>query len=402
MTESFRRARPPWGIPPAIAESVRGSECQRWRWPGAAIGLLALLSACGDVVDPSTRHVSQPLIGGEIAGEQYDGIVMIMTTHEDDEWSVCTATLVSPRVLVTAKHCVTGVQSGDFYCTGAGELRDQSSGAGMFGMLPSADSMEVFVGASPAREQPVSSGRTIYAMPSEHVCRDDVVAAVLDRPVDWLPTVEIRSDQEVKAGEMVSLVGYGEQEGSNQPVRRVREDIRIQDVGAMTEAEEQANPLTPPNTFTIGGNTVCYGDSGGPALDGDGKLVGILSRLNGDCYVEETRNTYMAVASYLDLIDEAVAEATALSTVPAASSGAAGAPGEEETAAAGAPSSSDDVEPEPTSPRRSSSAFNCQLSGGPSSKTAPTNLLLWACAALMGLCWRFAFAGAASRADRDD
>ena len=70
-------------------------------------------------------------------------------------------------MLVTAKHCIAGVQPGSVFCTGNGELKDKSTGAGMFGMLPPADAVQVYVGTFPVKEQPVARGSVIRAMPSE-------------------------------------------------------------------------------------------------------------------------------------------------------------------------------------------------------------------------------------------
>lgn len=359
--------------------------------------------ACGDRSTDDVVQSLQAVIDGEASDSDQDGVVFIAVSDGAESWAHCTATLISPRVLVTAKHCVTGIQSGEFYCSGGGELLAESTGGGTFAALPPPESVQVYIGAMPVWEQPVARGGAIHAMPSDHVCRDDVAVVVIDRPIDWVSVVPIRRDAQVRVGEMVTLVGYGENETSNEAVRRVRHDVRVLDVGAMTEAEEHPNPTTPPRTFTVGGNTVCYGDSGGPALSEDGELVGILSRLSGDCYSQDNRNTYMAAAGYLDLIDQALAETKEPSSVAmdVAPQGNAGAPSES-VSTAGAPS--DDPEEAGAAPdigRRpgSSDVFRCQFSGGPFSIRAPTSWLAWVGAVLVAL-WRRSFAGAASPGGR--
>jgi hypothetical protein len=55
----------------------------------------------------------------------------------------------------------------------------------------------------------------------------------------------------------------------------------------------------------LGGDGVCSGDSGGPALDAAGRVVGIASR-SEDC----THSVYSAVSSWSEFIREVAAGAT--------------------------------------------------------------------------------------------
>ncbi|HET9933840.1 MAG TPA: trypsin-like serine protease, partial [Polyangiaceae bacterium] len=113
--------------------------------------------------------------------------------------------------------------------------------------------------------------------------------------------------------------------------RREIPEVRVIDV-AKSDSLDDANATTPRRTFAVAGGTACFGDSGGPALSmTSGALVGVYSRITGDCFAVESRNTFMQAASFSDLFTRAfelVGEQPALEPGPEAppSSGAAGAP----------------------------------------------------------------------------
>ncbi|MBN1918937.1 MAG: trypsin-like serine protease, partial [Verrucomicrobia bacterium] len=375
-------------IPESVASRLvfsvagqRGSG-SKFRAFGTGLLLTGAVAACGGRAPAWLGHASQAVLGGEASGADQDGVVML-TMEDDDTWSTCTATLVAPSLVVTAKHCVAAVQPGDFYCTGKGDPVGDGSGAGTFQALPPPETVRIYVGALPARQQPVACGSAIFATESEHVCRDDVAVVALDRPIDWVPIVPVGRGAPLRLGEQVSLVGYGTEELSDAPERRLRRGVRILDVGALTPEEKIPNPTTPPRTFAVGGGAVCFGDSGGPALNEAGELVGILSRLSGDCLAEETRNTYMVAKSFLDLLDRAVAAISSTEPPVEPEDGANEANTDELSRAndnalsgAGAPPSLETSETDDRAQQSSSSgAFRCQLSVDPSSRKVSRNLV---------------------------
>lgn len=329
----------------------------------------ALGSACAgnDPAGPEQSRFS--LISGAVSGAEHDAVVMISSEHEEGEWSSCTGTLVTPLVMLTAKHCVWPVQGGKFVCSGGGDLVDNGTGAGVFGAAPPPETVQIFVGGSPP-SQPVARGRRLHATEAAHACRDDLLAVVLDRPIDWVSPIPVRDVTPVQVGETVALLGYGPDPAADQdaPVRRIQEDVRILDVGAASQSEAPSSPSTPPRTFAVGGGFACYGDSGGPALDGAGKLVGVYSRISGPCHAEESRNTYMAIASFAALLELALADAGEVADLPSEGEGGAG--GRKDSAGETSPSAPESTAREDgaADPPRSSDAFRCHISGGGGSR----------------------------------
>ncbi len=90
--------------------------------PARGLTLLCCLSAigCGDLPDGSTEQKEEALIGGTRVDDLRPEIGKISIAGG---W--CTATLVDPRYVITASHCVdyqTGPQSGSFQMNGLGNV----------------------------------------------------------------------------------------------------------------------------------------------------------------------------------------------------------------------------------------------------------------------------------------
>ena len=90
-----------------------------------------------------------------------------------------------------------------------------------------------------------------------------------------------RIDEPLSVGETYSAVGYGgiDGDGTDVGTRRRRDDLVVECLGSeCTDGEIADNEW--------GGNGgVCHGDSGGPALDGQGRVVGVASRATHECDV---------------------------------------------------------------------------------------------------------------------
>jgi Trypsin len=108
-----------------------------------------------------------------------------------------------------------------------------------------------------------------------------------------------RIDRDVQPGEKYTAVGYGvDENGDSNGSRMQLSGLSIAcQPGSCGEGVE--------STEFRGETGICSGDSGGPALDVDGKVVGVVSRGGPDC----STPVYGTVTAWQDFIVETALEA---------------------------------------------------------------------------------------------
>ncbi|HLV21504.1 MAG TPA: S1 family peptidase [Polyangiaceae bacterium] len=278
-------------------EVCRATRRIRWRGLGV-LGPALLLGAagCGSSDAVTTGAVEQPIIGGTLDHE-HTGVFSIVT-HVQGATSLCTGTLIAPNLLLTARHCVSpGLSDQRFVICGESEFGDPYAGD------------DIIVTNEPVLNETASwyRGRAVR-VPSEgnDTCGFDVALVILARNV---PASEAlvhvpRIDRVVESGEVYTAIGYGETEaapGSEASSRMRRSGLTIQcqpgDCGAGATSSE-----------FLGETGICSGDSGGPALDAEGLVVGVVSRGSEPC---ETP-IYGAVSAWSDWMREVAVEAAGL------------------------------------------------------------------------------------------
>jgi hypothetical protein len=125
-------------------------------------------------------------------------------------------------------------------------------------------------------------------------CGYDIALLVLDENVP--PRVAApatpRIDRDVSPGEQYTAVGYGENEDGELGGSRMQLD------GLTIECRPGTCGEGVESTEFRGETGICSGDSGGPALDSDGKVVGVVSRGGPDC----STPVYGTVTAWRDFI----------------------------------------------------------------------------------------------------
>jgi hypothetical protein len=240
-------------------------------------GLLGLASLhCGGTGEGRSMGVVREAIVGGASSDLPDSPVLFLSGPEGG----CTAVLVAPRLVITARHCVASSTNGNFSCTPAGEAVPNASGAGAIGTDDPSGSVAFFSSARVAagaltNGPPDALGMQIVSTNTPTACRDDLALVALDRAIPGLVPAAIRISSATRVGETVSVWGYGLTDRVEAFALRVRTGVPITAVGPDTPpAQTQPAPLRSLRT----GPVTCQGDSGGPMMsESTGAVVGVVS-----------------------------------------------------------------------------------------------------------------------------
>jgi hypothetical protein len=226
-------------------------------------GRLRLVGICGALAGCGATPPSQPygssesaIVGGE-SDTTDDGVVALL----DGSQVLCSGTVIAPRVVLTAAHCL--------YSCGPAALP------------------EVSVGQTPgaSRERFTVAEDWIHPLYDPVSHDNDIALLVLTKPVAVPPVPLNREPPGNVVGDAVRVVGFGRTSANVDGSL-----TRHQGTSVVASIEPTTFRLRPDPSLP------CYGDSGGPVLLTVGGLVqifGVVSFGNEDC-------TSYAVATSVD------------------------------------------------------------------------------------------------------
>lgn len=252
------------------------------RRPWARWAVMVVVAGCDPELGARTE---------EISGGVDDAIDVAVVGIVDDATSAtCTGTLVAPGLVLTAQHCV------------AQPIEVGACDRGSFG--PPAPAARFHVTTRPAFTPAPADYHGVVEIripPGSGFCDRDVALLRLSAPIGAAEARPIapRLDPPPAAAERYAAIGYGATDdlGTGAGTRRRRDGLAAACVGTACAS-----------TFLgaaewRGEAGVCMGDSGGPALDEAGRVIGVASRGAVGCVAP----TYVTVAAHADwLVDEAV------------------------------------------------------------------------------------------------
>lgn len=228
-------------------------------------GLWLVVAACTAPGPTDVRARSAAIVHG-VDEDGYEEVLYLYNSAG----VACTGSLVSDRVVLTAKHCVADVPEDGW-----------------------------FAGTGPTGDDLWYEGRSVVTTAGPELDGEDIALITLRDGPPVAPVALARDFGWYGVGDVLTLVGYGETEDGTAG-RKKRTTSAIEVVGPAPDSYVADNEFA-----LLGDDTGAdHGDSGGPVFDGAGVQVGVMVRADGESWTICTR-----IDRFLDLVDGAIADA---------------------------------------------------------------------------------------------
>ena len=271
---------------------------------GAVITTTLLAGACvpeGDAPGYDEHRVHrQEIKGGQIDNDTRAIVGVFAISGRSG--GTCSGTLIAPNLVLTAQHCIAQVSSSYVQCGRSG-----------FGSTFSPSNIlittQTYMPQNPRSYYP---GAEVHIPPGgRDMCGFDIALVILRNnvpPTEATPIPPRLTEPPVR-GELYSAHGYGHiGDGTGSGVRRRINGRRVQCEGADCPSYTSVQ-----GTEFLGTDGTCQGDSGGGAIDGQGRVIGALSRGPDGCVA----SIYSSPARWSDWMREVGAKAAQVGKYPA-------------------------------------------------------------------------------------
>ncbi len=259
----------------------------------AAVLAVSSLVGCSDrePIEQRVQTAPQAIQGGSL--DSTDTAVMGVAHVSGFGFGGCTGSLIFDNVVLTAIHCVASTP----------QLIECPSQ--VFNIHPASEMFVTSATSFPQQQSGYHSVREVVVPDGTGLCGRDVAILVLNGPVSPSEAIPIfPRDVPVEENLLYSAVGYGEQgEGGPSGTRMRRDNLSVLCVGNLCGVPDYVYPAE-----FVGQTGVCSGDSGGPALDAEGRVFGVASRGAAGC----DQPVYGNVYTHLDWVKATTVYAASL------------------------------------------------------------------------------------------
>jgi hypothetical protein len=236
-----------------------------------AVAAFFFLAGCAAPHDERLGEGAAAIQGGFDDGR--DNAVVGVALLDDGDYvrRTCSGTLVAPNLVLTAQHCV------------ADTSKLVNCPTSVFGAVTAASRIRITTSESmwSADADWFHAIEVLLPPGGSAVCGRDVALVVLASPVDRHRALPIapRLDASPEREEDYVAIGYGTTGGDTDDAgeRRRRNALRVMCVGGACDSGQIKDDEW------RGDHGICSGDSGGPAIDMRGRVIGVTSRGPAGC-----------------------------------------------------------------------------------------------------------------------